>query len=278
MVLTDDNFATHRRRGRGRAPGLRQRPQVHPLHLRPRHARGRAVPRLRALRRPDPAAADGAADPRDRPRHGDAARACARARAGRAGTDGSAAAAAAGEGVITREHARPRLGLPGRDLGRARARRVLLRPPARRLAARATRSEGRALHHAYLEATTMTFAGIVACQIGTAFAARTERPRCARSVCSRTACCSGGSRSSSCLPRPLHLPAAAPGGLRHDGPLGAPSCCSWRRSRRSSGAPTSCAGSSGAGGPRRSGKSRSADQRRHRCRQRALRRGSFRRR
>jgi magnesium-transporting ATPase (P-type) len=31
------------------------------------------------------------------------------------------------------------------------------------------------LHHAYLEATTMTFLGIVACQIGTAFAARTER-------------------------------------------------------------------------------------------------------
>ena len=39
-----------RRRGRGRTSGLRQRPQVHPLHLRPRHARGRAVPRLRALR------------------------------------------------------------------------------------------------------------------------------------------------------------------------------------------------------------------------------------
>jgi len=34
---------------------------------------------------------------------------------------------------------------------------------------------GTALHHAYLQATTMTLAGIVACQIGTAFAARTER-------------------------------------------------------------------------------------------------------
>jgi calcium-translocating P-type ATPase len=34
---------------------------------------------------------------------------------------------------------------------------------------------GSPLHHAYLQATTMTFAGIVACQIGTAFAARTER-------------------------------------------------------------------------------------------------------
>ena len=34
---------------------------------------------------------------------------------------------------------------------------------------------GTPLHDAYLEATTMTFAGIVACQVGTALAARTER-------------------------------------------------------------------------------------------------------
>lgn len=34
---------------------------------------------------------------------------------------------------------------------------------------------GTALHHAYLQATTITFAGIVACQIGTAVAARTDR-------------------------------------------------------------------------------------------------------
>jgi calcium-translocating P-type ATPase len=34
---------------------------------------------------------------------------------------------------------------------------------------------GTALHQAYLEATTMTFLGVVACQVGTAFAARTER-------------------------------------------------------------------------------------------------------
>jgi len=33
---------------------------------------------------------------------------------------------------------------------------------------------GSSLHHAYLQATTMTFAGIVACQVGTAVAARTE--------------------------------------------------------------------------------------------------------
>ncbi|HJX48895.1 MAG TPA: cation-transporting P-type ATPase [Gaiellaceae bacterium] len=36
-------------------------------------------------------------------------------------------------------------------------------------------SAGTPLHHAYLAATTMTFAGIVACQVGTAFAARTEQ-------------------------------------------------------------------------------------------------------
>jgi magnesium-transporting ATPase (P-type) len=35
-------------------------------------------------------------------------------------------------------------------------------------------SSGSPLHGAYLQATTMTFAGIVTCQIGTAFAARTD--------------------------------------------------------------------------------------------------------
>ena len=34
---------------------------------------------------------------------------------------------------------------------------------------------GSPLHHAYLQATTMTFLGIVACQVGTLFAARTDR-------------------------------------------------------------------------------------------------------
>jgi calcium-translocating P-type ATPase len=36
-------------------------------------------------------------------------------------------------------------------------------------------SSGSALHDPYVKATTMTFAGIVACQIGTAFASRTDR-------------------------------------------------------------------------------------------------------
>jgi calcium-translocating P-type ATPase len=35
--------------------------------------------------------------------------------------------------------------------------------------------EGSRLHHAYLQATTMTFVSMVVCQIGTAFAARTDR-------------------------------------------------------------------------------------------------------
>jgi magnesium-transporting ATPase (P-type) len=35
--------------------------------------------------------------------------------------------------------------------------------------------EGTALHHGYQQATTMTFLSMVACQVGTAFAARTER-------------------------------------------------------------------------------------------------------
>jgi len=35
--------------------------------------------------------------------------------------------------------------------------------------------ESSSIHHAYLQATTMTFLGIVACQVGTALAARTER-------------------------------------------------------------------------------------------------------
>jgi magnesium-transporting ATPase (P-type) len=36
-------------------------------------------------------------------------------------------------------------------------------------------SPGSPLHDVYLQATTMTFAGITACQVGTAFAARTNR-------------------------------------------------------------------------------------------------------
>ena len=60
---------------------------------------------------------------------------------------------------------------------------------------------GSPLHHAYLQATTMSFLGIVSCQLGTAFAARTPGAgRCARSGSSATACCCGASRSSSRSP------------------------------------------------------------------------------
>ncbi len=88
MVLTDDNFATIVTRRRGGRPGLRQRPQVHRLHLRARHPGGRPVPALRALRRRDPAAAHGDADPRHRPRDRDPPGARPRPRACRAGPDG----------------------------------------------------------------------------------------------------------------------------------------------------------------------------------------------
>jgi len=43
---------------------------------------------------------------------------------------------------------------------------------------------GSRLHVAYLQATTASFAAIVACQIGTAFAARTQRSALRTSGCS----------------------------------------------------------------------------------------------
>ena len=180
MVLTDDNFAAHRRGGQGRAARLREHPQVRLLHLRPRDAGGRPVPRLRPLRRAHPAAADGRPDPRRRPRHRDAAGARARPRAGRAGPHGPAAATAharassAGEMLV-----RAWLFLGGISavlvLGR-----LLLRPLRAGWSPGDATGAGTPLHDAYLEATTMTFLGIVACQVGTALAARTERALAAR--------------------------------------------------------------------------------------------------
>ena len=198
MVLTDDNFAHDRRRRRGGAARLRQRPQVRPLHLRPRHARGRPVPRLRAVRRRGPAAAHGAADPRHRPRHRDAARAGARPRARRARAHGAPAAAAQRE-LIRRGAAACGPGCSSAAISRGPGHGgLLLRAARRRLDARApTSATGSPLHDAYLQATTMTFLGIVACQVGTAFAARTERAslRVDRRA-SPTGCCCGASPSS----------------------------------------------------------------------------------
>lgn len=65
------------------------------------------------------------------------------------------------------------MAVPRPDLRRTGHGRVLLRPGAGRPAPRGP-DPGSPLHHAYVQATTATFAGIVACQIGTAFAARTE--------------------------------------------------------------------------------------------------------
>ncbi len=173
MVLTDDNFATivaAVEEGRAR---LRQHPQVHPLHLRPRHARGRlpflvfalsggAIPLpltvLQVLAfdvgtETLPALALG----RDRPSRG----------------SWTAAAAAIGS-VITRACSCGRGSSSGRSAPLAMGGffYVLLRAgwnpgdPT---------GSGHPLHDAYLQATTMTFAGMVAGQIGTAFAARTDR-------------------------------------------------------------------------------------------------------
>ncbi len=97
-------------------------------------------------------------------------------RAGRAGHHGPAAAAARQRG----RHPTARCCCaPGLFLGLISAALVmggffyvLL---ARRLEPRRPDRRGPPLHHAYRQATTMTFLGIVACQIGTAFAARTDR-------------------------------------------------------------------------------------------------------
>ena len=165
----------HRRRGRGRTSGLRQRPQVHPLHLRPRDARGRPVPRLRA--RP-------AARSRCRSRccrsspSTSAPRSCPRSRSAASPPSPGLMdrpPRAAQRGCDRPRAALPRLGLPRPDRGRARPRRLLLRAPAGRLEPGRRDWRRAAAHDTYLQATTMTFAGIVACQIGTAVAARTER-------------------------------------------------------------------------------------------------------
>ena len=100
---------------------------------------------------------------------------------------------------------------------------------------------GTPLHHAYLQATTMTFLGIVACQVGTAFAARTDR-----------ASLRDGRR--------LQQPAAAVGhrvrarvhGGAHLRPARCRTCSGPQRSR-STPSSSSCRSRSSSGAPTRSG-------------------------
>ena len=110
--------------------------------------------------------------------------------------------------------------------------------------------EGTPLHHAYQQATTMTFLGMVAGQIGTAFAARTDRASL-RSVgvlqqppaaLGHRLRARSSPRSSSTPPRsrPCSRPPRSPRTC----------CCSSPPSPSSCGAPTSCAaGSCGGGRP-----------------------------
>ena len=57
------------------------------------------------------------------------------------------------------------------------------------------------LHHAYQQATTMTFLDVILGQIGTASLSAPGGRRCARSGCSATATCCGRSRASRDRPR-----------------------------------------------------------------------------
>jgi magnesium-transporting ATPase (P-type) len=61
-------------------------------------------------------------------------------------------------------------------------------------------ADGSPLHHVYLLATTASFAAIVACQIGTAFAARTQHSSLRRIGMLSNPLLLGGSRSRSCSP------------------------------------------------------------------------------
>jgi magnesium-transporting ATPase (P-type) len=153
---------------------LREHPQVRPLHLRPRTGGRRSPPRLRVQRTPGAPPAHRRADPRHRPGDRDASRARAWPRGVRAGDHG-ATPRRREEGVVTRAllyRAWLFLGLLASVLVLAGFLFVLLRAgwsPGE------STSSGTPLHDAYLRATAMTFAGIVACQVGTAFASRTER-------------------------------------------------------------------------------------------------------
>ena len=96
---------------------------------------------------------------------------------------------------------------------------------------------GTPLHHTYVQATTMTFLGIVACQVGTAFAARTDRASLREVGVFTTRCCCGASRSSS-RSRRRSSTSRCCRGCSGPQPSRSTPCSSSCRSRSSSGAPT----------------------------------------
>ena len=198
MVLTDDNFASIVAAvEEGRVVYDNIRKFITYIFV---HAIPEVVPFVlfAALGRRDPAAADRAPGSGDRPRHRHRARARARSRAGRTRDHGPLAPPARGRDHQPRD-AVARLAAPRRCSRRCwswAASSSCCSPPGGH-PGDAT-GAGTPLHHAYLQATTMTWAGIVACQMGAAFAVRTE-PRLAasRSASSPTRICCGASRSRS---------------------------------------------------------------------------------
>ena len=201
MLLIADDFSTIVGGGGGRSTRLRQRPQVHLLHLRPRHPGGRPVPPLRAQRWTHPASAHGPPDPRHRSRHGDGPGPRPRARAGRTGPDGSAAPPPT-RGCDPDRHAPKGLGFVGGTSA------VLVLAGFLGVLSHggwhpgSTIGSGHPSDDLYRQATTMTFLGIVACQVGWRSQPARSGHRSARSGCSRTRSCSGEWPSSWWWPPP----------------------------------------------------------------------------
>ena len=102
---------------------------------------------------------------------------------------------------------------------------------------------GSPLHHAYLQATTVAWLGIVACQVGTAFAVRTDHASL-RSVgiFTNRYLLGGIAFALSFAAALIYIPALNSVSARHRSrPGSSPPCCP---SRSLSGAPTSSAASS----------------------------------
>ena len=238
------------RRG-GRPPRLRQRPQVRPLHLRPRDARGRArssssrsaAARSRC-RSPSCSSSPSTSAPRRCPRSPSAA-------SPPSPGSWSARRGARSEGVIHARHAAAGVALPRGDLRGPGHGRLLLRAAAARAGARATRPASG--HAAAPRLPAGDDHDVPRAWSRARSAPRSPRAptarRCARSASSATGCCSGASPSSS-RSRPLFIYLPPFQALLGTAALG-PAELLLRRcpSRSSCGAPTSCAArGSGDGG------------------------------